>query len=156
MFEKAKPEDWVIVNTDEKGDKKHYGFKVWPLAGYRLDLFSVYGDSLQDAIDILLNYLKENKYHNCFTAEQINKKYVEETGYEIKLNPEKYKLTSEQVKDLSNEEAYKLLDEEKENELYYDYLSNYIRNDNDEIFVYNENFQIWDWPKDYASPESVK
>lgn len=153
----AKPENWEIVNTNEDGYfTNHYGFKVWPLRGYMLDLFSVYGDGLEDAINILLDHLKEINYKNCFTYEEVQKFFIEDTGFEVKRHPEDYGLTSEQVKDLTEEECFDLLDEDTREDLEVSFFDNYIHNDNYDLFVWDENFQVFEWPDNYPSPESVK
>lgn len=153
----ATPEDWEIVNTNEDGRfDKHYGFKVWPLAGYFVDLFSVYGDNEEDAINILLDYLKENNYPNCFTDDKIYNDYVSELGFEAKRNPEEYGLTKEQVEDLSEEDVFDLLDEDIKGDFFSNFLGSYVQNDDGNIFVFSDNFEILDWPKDYPAPETVK
>ena len=62
---------------------KQFKFYIWPGSGYALDEFIIMGESLEDAIDNLFDYLVENTNEGRYwITEDTMSKWIEEDNAE--------------------------------------------------------------------------
>lgn len=158
----ADPEDWTIVNTKEDGGDTHYGVKLWGGAGYFLSLYSVWADSMEEALTLVGEWCEKHEPGMIIRGSQVQEEIEDGIADIIEEDPEKYGFTEEQIDDLEDSKICELLrqkDLDKYWELYdKSFQDNNIdewafQTENPDIYLYSENLFIDEWPDDYPSPD---
>lgn len=158
----ADPEDWTVVNTKEDGGDTHYGVKLWGGAGYFLSLYSVWADSMEEALTLVGEWCEKHEPGMIIRGDQVQKVIEDGMADIIEEDPEKYGFTEEQIDDLEDEKICELL-RQKDLDAYWElydksFQDNYIdewafQTENPDIYLYSENLFIDEWPDDYPSPD---
>lgn len=156
------PEDWEIVNTSKDGGSTHYGVKLWSGAGYMLTPYSVWADSMEDALTLVGEWCEKHAPGMIITADRVFEEIEDGMVEIIKKDPEKYGFTEDEVESESNKKLISSL-QKRDRDLYWNLREqseqeNYIDEwayptENPDIYLWAENLWIDKWPKDYPSLE---
>lgn len=156
------PEDWEIVNTSKDGGSNHYGVKLWSGAGYMLTPYSVWADSMEEALTLVGEWCEKHAPGMIITADRVFEEIEDGMVEIIKKDPEKYGFTEDEVESESNKKLISSL-QKRDKDLYWNLREqseqeNYIDEwayptENPDIYLWAENLWIDKWPKDYPSLE---
>ena len=146
----ADPEDWSQVNT-KNGGSTHYGVKLWCGYGYMLDLYSVWADSPEDALDIVAEWCRDNQPSDIVQKNRVDEEMIKNIVSYVR----EYHII--QIDDtMSDEEIMDILSRREDFGDIYDtvWYSNYMNEwvtpvGDGDIYVRTENLFIDKWPDNY-------
>ena len=154
------PEDWNVVNTEDSNNTHHYGVKVWSGRGYKIEPFSVWAESPEDALSIVGDWCKENATSLVIPEEEVTSEINNWMVDEISKNPEEYGVTEDDL-DLDDQEICDIV-YDKDVDSYWvlrdkvceeNHLDEWIYETDNGVYLRAENLFVEDWPNDYPDPE---
>lgn len=157
------PEDWEVVNTSRDGGSKHYAVKLWGGAGYFLTPYSVWADSIEEALTLVGEWCAEHAPGMILTSDRVYEEVEDCMVKIIEKNPEKYGFTEDDIDSKSNNalisdlqkrdrNLYWGLMEQAEEDCYIDEWA--YQTENPDIYLYAENLWADEWPENYPSLEA--